>query len=101
MSWANAAIAGLQRGDTVTIRPFGHSMEPYIKSGARVTLTPVGPETSLATGDIVLVRVRALVFLHRIYGMRGEGMAREFQIGNARGHINGWAPRTDIYGRKR
>lgn len=41
MGWANFAIAALQKGETVKIRPHGHSMRGKVNSGDLVTLEPV------------------------------------------------------------
>jgi hypothetical protein len=94
MSWAAHAIEALQRGETVTIRPRGHSMEPKVKHLARVTLEPLGNRT-LAVGDVVLVRVKRRVYLHLITAKLAPS---GYQIGNNKGHINGRANRDAIYG---
>jgi hypothetical protein len=57
VSWASAAIERLQRGETVTIRPRGHSMAGKVNDGDRVTVVPAAGR-ELAVGDIVLVRVQ-------------------------------------------
>ena len=93
MGWANFAIAALQKGETVKIRPHGHSMRGKVNSGDLVTLEPVKPE-NLKVGDIVLVRVRGNVYLHLIKAINGP----RFQIGNNRGGINGWVGANCIYG---
>lgn len=93
MGWANFAIAALQKGETVKIRPHGHSMRGKVNSGDLVTLEPIQPE-KLKVGDIVLVRVRGNVYLHLIKAINGP----RFQIGNNRGGINGWVGGNCIYG---
>jgi SOS-response transcriptional repressor LexA len=93
MGWANFAIAALQKGETVKIRPHGHSMRGKVNSGDLVTLEPAQPE-NLQVGDIVLVRVRGNVYLHLIKAINGP----RFQIGNNRGGINGWVGANCIYG---
>ncbi len=55
MGWADRAIAELQQGKQTQICPRGGSMEPLVKSGARVTLDPVTID-DLKVGDIVLCR---------------------------------------------
>lgn len=94
MSWATHAIARLQCGDAVVIHPRGHSMIPLIRSGAAVTVVPLGI-TSPDVGDIVLCRVRGRDYLHRVLAIGPRG----FLIGNARGHVNGWVSRRAIFGR--
>lgn len=93
MHWASHAIAALQRGETVQIRPRGHSMRGKVNDGALVTLAPP-PEASLAPGAIVLVNVRGTVYLHLIHAVK-DG---RFLIGNNRGGRNGWVTRPSIYG---
>jgi hypothetical protein len=94
MSWAKFAIEALQRGETVQIRPRGHSMRGKVNDGDLVTLQPCDP-AALQPNDIVLVRVRGRDYLHLITAVNGG----RFQIGNNRGHINGWVGHHCIYGK--
>ncbi len=94
MSWATHYIAKLQDGETVSFRPRGDSMAPKIRSGQLCTVEPVDAD-SLSKGDIVLCKVRGNQYLHLIKALR-DG---RFQIGNNRGHINGWVGPEHIYGR--
>jgi SOS-response transcriptional repressor LexA len=57
MSWAKYAKEALARGETVQIRPRGHSMKGKVDHGDLVTLEPHDP-AQLKPGDIVLCRVR-------------------------------------------
>src|SRR5438128_4193897 len=93
MGWATEYIAGLRRGETVQFRPRGHSMRGKIDSGQLVTVEPA-PE-KLEVGDIVLCKAGGRQYLHVIKAIQGE----RYQIGNARGHINGWVSRGCIYGK--
>ena len=95
MGWAKYAIEGLQKGERVTIRPSGHSMQPKIYHRDLVTLAPCNPD-DLEVGDIVLVRVRGNVMLHLIKAI--DSKKQRFLIGNNRGKTNGWAGRNSIYG---
>jgi SOS-response transcriptional repressor LexA len=94
MSWANYAILGLAAGNTVQIRPRGHSMTGKVNDGDLVTLEPV-PFEALEVGDIVLVRCKGNVFLHLIKAVDRE----RFLIGNNRGGINGWVGKNAVYGK--
>jgi hypothetical protein len=91
-------------------------MRPRVNDGATVVLAPVptrpcgactsddssecdtcdGDRTipNLCVEDIVLVKVRGTVYLHLIKAIQG----RRYQIGNNRGHINGWVGRDAVYG---
>jgi hypothetical protein len=95
MGWATGHIAKLQQGETVSFRPRGHSMRGRIESGALCTVVPIDDYTALQTGDIVLCRVAGAEYLHLIKAIQGE----RFQIGNNRGHINGWVTSRQIFGR--
>lgn len=94
MSWANGHVAKLKAGETVQFRPHGNSMLPKIKSGQLVTVEPIG-ETAIESGQIVLCKVKGMQYVHLVNGIR-DG---QYQIGNAKGHMNGWITANAIYGR--
>jgi hypothetical protein len=93
MSWAAIAIQKLQHGESVKIRPRGHSMTGKVNDGDLVTLERCDP-TALQTGDIVLVKVKGHVYLHLIKAINHG----RYLIGNNRGGINGWVSSNAIYG---
>ena len=93
MTWAKFAIEKLRNGDTVQIRPRGHSMKGKVNDGDLVTVVPCNPE-ELSVGDVVLVRVKGNDYLHLIKAMNHG----RFLIGNNRGGINGWVGHNCIYG---
>jgi len=93
MSWAKFAIEKLKNGETVKIRPRGHSMQGKVNNGDLVTIEPCDPE-ELSVGDIVLVRVKGNDYLHLIKALN-QG---RFLIGNNRGGVNGWVGHNCIYG---
>lgn len=70
------------------------SMKGKVNDGDLVTIAPCDP-TSLAVGDIVLVRVKGNDYLRLIKAIDNG----RFQIGNNRGGINGWVGYNSIYGR--
>ena len=94
MGWATQYIASLAMGKTVSFRPRGNSMAGKIESGQLCTVEPLG-EASLEVGDIVLCKVNGREYLHLVKAIQGD----RYQIGNNRGHINGWVGRRAIYGR--
>jgi hypothetical protein len=59
-----------------------------------VTVEPVDPAT-LEPGDVVLCNVMGHQYLHFVTAIDGD----RFQIGNNRGHINGWTSARQIHGR--
>jgi len=94
LSWADFAKEALRRGETVQIRPRGYSMKGRVNDGDLVTIQPCDP-SSLAVGDIVLVRVRGTDYLHLIKAQDKD----RFLIGNNRGGLNGWVGGNGIYGK--
>jgi hypothetical protein len=94
VGWATEYIARLQRGETVAFRPRGHSMRGKIESGQLCTVAPVDPAT-LQVGDIVLCKVGGRQYLHLVKALQGGRV----QIGNNRGHINGWISGHSVYGK--
>jgi hypothetical protein len=92
MGWATEYIARLEHGETVQFRPRGHSMRGKVESGQLCTVVPAD---QLQVGDIGLCKVNGRQYLHLIKAVRGD----RYQIGNNRGHINGWVSRASIYGK--
>lgn len=93
MGWATYACEALRRGETVHLRPRGHSMTGRINDGDYVTVEPCAPET-LKLGDVVLVRVHGHEYLHLVKAIQGG----RYLIGNNRGGINGWVGKHAIFG---
>jgi SOS-response transcriptional repressor LexA len=93
MRWADHAKEALRRGETVQVRPRGHSMKGKVDDGALVTLQPSVPD-QLRPGDIVLVRVHGSDYLHLIKAISNG----RFLIGNNRGGTNGWVGPNAVYG---
>lgn len=91
MSWADRAKEALRRGETVPVRPRGHSTRPKVNDGDLVTLTPC-TSGDIEVGAIVLVCVSGNDYLDLVTAKDGE----RFQIGNNRGHINGWVDLSAI-----
>lgn len=99
MTWATPYIERLKRGETVQFRPRGNSMHPRIESGQLVTVTPAcaqpnGREADV--GDVVLCRCAGKHWLHLVKAIDWQN--DRYQIGNNRGHINGWTSRNNIFG---
>lgn len=94
MSWARHAKEALAKGETVQVRPRGHSMRGRVEDGDFVTLEP-HDVAQLRVGDIVLCRVKGNDYLHLI---KAIGSGPRFQIGNNRGGINGWIGPNSIFG---
>lgn len=94
MGWATGHITILRACRTVSFRPRGNSMSTRIESGQLCTVEPVNP-SDLRAGEIVLCKVRGTDYLHFVKAIQ-DG---RFQIGNNRGHINGWIGANSIFGR--
>jgi hypothetical protein len=69
-------------------------MSGKIESGQLCTVGPV-ETAALKVGDIVLCKVNGREYLHLIKAIQGS----RFQIGNNRGHVNGWVGPSAVFGR--
>lgn len=94
MAWADQYIAQLKAGHTITFCPRGGSMAPHIHSGQQVTVRPLRELDTLAKGNIVLCKVAGAQYLHFVSAIQGDRV----QIANARGHVNGWTARKNVFG---
>jgi hypothetical protein len=94
VTWATESIERLSHGETVQVRPRGHSMRGKVNDGQLCTIAPVNAGTEIKIGDVVLCRVRGQDYLHLVHNRRGQ----EYQIGNNHGRINGWITRSSIFG---
>ena len=66
-----AAQMVLAEGRGVVFTPKGNSMLPFIRSGRdSVVLSPLA--RPLEIGDIILVKIDARYFLHRVYDLHGN-----------------------------
>lgn len=82
---------------TLTLR--GRSMRPFIKDGTRVKLRKIGPGRQPAVGDVVGIRYRNGILVHRILAIRGRGDDREyFTKGDWRLVGDGWVGENKIAG---
>lgn len=91
MTTASHLIAG----ETCKVTGIGNSMTPILKSRQAVICEPVIDETVLSKKDIVLCKVNARFYLHLIHAIKGD----TFLIGNNHGHMNGWTPRRNVFGK--
>jgi len=116
MGWAKNYIDKLNAGEVVRFRPKGNSMLPLIKSGELCTVVPThGLAGAYVTkDDIVLCKVNGNEYLHKVLAVKihlklteidaavksgRPNDKNEFQIGNNKGHVNGWIKGTHIYGK--
>lgn len=89
MNWVADKLLG---GEEVTFRPRGNSMDPLVKNGQEVTVSPIAEDTKIEVGSILLCKVRGRVLLHKVLALGPSG----FLIGSNKGLTNGWT-RT-VYG---
>jgi SOS-response transcriptional repressor LexA len=94
VGWASHHISKLKNGETVKFRPKGHSMTGRVNDGELCTVEPVNADT-VEVGDVVLCTVHGRQFLHLVKAKQ-DG---RFQIGNNKGHINGWVGHNGIHGK--
>lgn len=83
----------LQAGQTFVTSESGNSMVPLIYSKQKHELAPATWET-VNVGDIVYCKVKGRFFTHLVKAKNDD---RGCQIGNNKGHINGWT--KAVYGK--
>jgi len=76
----------LENGETFITSEKGNSMVPRIKSGQEHKLSPCTWE-EVEVGDIVYCKVSGNYYTHLVLAKNQD---RGCQIGNNKGHINGW-----------
>lgn len=69
-------------------------MTGRVDNGQLCTVEPADPATVQA-GDVVLCKVHGSEYLHLVKAIQ-DG---RFQIGNNKGHVNGWIGSNGIYGK--
>lgn len=89
----NYKLEKLQNGETIVTSEKGNSMLPIIKSGQDHKLAPATWE-SVNVDDIVYCKVSGSYFTHLV---KAKDPNKGCQIGNNRGHINGWT--KQVYGK--
>lgn len=89
----NWKIEKLLAGETIISKEPGNSMLPLIKSKQPVKLAPAKWE-DVKVGDIVFCKVHGRCFTHLV---KAKNDAQGVQIGNNKGHINGWT--KQVYGK--
>lgn len=77
----------------MTFKAKGGSMTPLVMDGSTVTVAPIG-EREVKRGDIVLARVGGQLYLHLVSATDKNRV----QISNNHGRVNGWTPRSKVYG---
>ena len=100
MNWAEAAIEAtekLRRGETVQIRPRGHSMQGHIEDGELVTIE-AREASKLKTGDVVLAQIQGKSFAHIVLHQILECDGEKFLSGSKQGRVDGWIEADKIFG---
>ena len=80
----------------VTFTAHGNSMKPLIRDGQIVTVTTVEHPENLKQGDVVLARAGQRFYLHKVTAV--DHKRQRVQIGNNRGHVNGWVGYGNVHG---
>lgn len=85
-------MTALAQGQQPTMRVFGNSMLPLIKSKSKLTFAKTD---DYQVGDVVMARVKGrIIDAHKITKIDDKGRC---MIANNRGRENGWA--SQIFGR--
>ncbi len=80
------AIAAFERGETHTMRVFGNSMQPVIRTKSKLTFASTD---DYQVGDVVMCKVKGrMIDAHWITKKDSQG---RFMIANNHNHENGWA----------
>lgn len=95
MNWEQHA-EDLKKGETVSFRPKGNSMQPKIESGDLVTVAPVD---DIEVDDIVFCKVKGCYYVHLVKAIRTENGKKQYLIGNNKDGINGWVSKRKIFGK--
>jgi len=86
------AIEALDAGKDYTMKVFGNSMTPIIKSGSKLTFRQF---LTYRVGDVCLSKIRGrYVDAHKITKIDASG---RYLISNNKGHDNGWTKK--VFGR--
>lgn len=88
----NFKLERLLNGETFVTKEYGNSMSPLILSGQEHTLCPI-EWFDCKPGDIVYCKVNGKYYTHLVKAKNND---RGLQIGNNKGHINGWT--KHVYG---
>jgi len=89
----NYKLERLQDGETFETSEKGNSMVPILKSGQKHILEPANWK-EVEIGDAVYCKVKGNFYTHLVKAINDK---RGVQIGNNRGHINGWT--KQVYGK--
>lgn len=89
----NNKIEKLLAGETIISKEPGNSMLPLIKSKQPVKIEPTTWD-KVEIGDIVYCKVHGRCFTHLV---KAKDPDKGCQIGNNKGHINGWT--KQVYGK--
>ena len=92
MGWCDEALERLAIGQVAKVRQRGSSMSGRVEDRELVTVAPI--TKPFKVGDIVLVKVKGVIYLHLIKDINKE----RYLIGNNRGGTNGWVKADAIYG---
>ena len=85
-------LSALESGEDATMKVFGQSMMPIIKSASLLTFRKTD---DYKVGDVVISRVKSrIIDAHQITKIDAEG---RFLISNNKGRDNGWTRK--IFGR--
>lgn len=84
-----SVVDDLEKGNQVTMKVFGQSMMPIIKSGTELTFEK---KDSYEVGDIVLCRVKSRwIDAHKITKVNDK---KGYMIANNKGYENGWTKKV-------
>lgn len=99
MNW-HEHVENLAKGQKVQFRPKGNSMQPIIESGNLVVVEPIKDYNKVKKGDVVFCKVNGNFYVHLVKAVhQTRNTGNRFQIGNNKGHINGWTSQNLVFGK--
>lgn len=89
----NWKVEKLKKGEIFITKEKGNSMIPLIRSNQPHKLAPITLD-KVEIGDIVYCKVSGRFYTHLV---KAKNDKKGCQIGNNKGHINGWT--KNVYGK--
>lgn len=86
----------VKSGEVIEFRPRGNSMTGLVNDGDLVKVVPLNNVNALAVGDVVLVKVKGGVFLHKV--LENQTKIERVKIGNNKGGVNGYTAYRNVAG---
>jgi phage repressor protein C with HTH and peptisase S24 domain len=88
----------LKKGNSVSFRPKGNSMQPLICSGDEIKVVPIKDYSKIKKGSVVFCKVNGNHYVHLVQAVTQKMGGYRFQIGNNKNHTNGTISQNQVFG---